>query len=148
MKKTIKRPLSLLLLCALMCTLLCSLPLEPRARAAVMFNNTQTASMSVNCDQNGKVNIDITFRAATGVSASATMKTYIEKRGFLGLFWTRVDIEPANDEWIDTTTASSFSTTHQHTLASGGRYRVTTEFTVSGNGGATDQITRTQIIDY
>ena len=70
------------------------------------------------------------------------------KIGFLGLFWTRADIPPANDEWIDTTTASYFSTSHSHTLTATGRYRVTTEFTVSGTGGATDEITVKRTIDY
>lgn len=146
-----KKSLTSFFLLMFCCELVCLICLHSTAKAeqkAATYNNTKSAFMNAACDQSGVLSIEIEFKAATGVTSNASIKTYIEKRGFLGLFWTRVDIPPVNDEWIDTTTASFLSTTHQHTLTSHGKYRVTSELTVSGSGGPTDEIEATKIVDY
>ncbi len=140
---------SVSLLFALFALLLFAAP--PRVRAegrATTYNNAGQAYITASCDSGGNLEIYIYYEKKPGVTASARIETYIEKRGFLGIFWSRVDIEPANDCWVDQTSASSFNTTHYHTFVTTGTYRVKTMFKVSGSGGSDDTIERTETVVY
>lgn len=148
MKKSNCRFISLLILC---CVLLGILRFSLKVRAenkGVLYNNTQTAEMTASCGTNGLLEINILYSRKPYVTATARIETYIEKRSFLGIFWTRVDIEPENDIWVDQTNANSFSTSYVHYLTTNGTYRIKTKFIVSGTGGADETIEKTQQITY
>ncbi|MBQ7061301.1 MAG: hypothetical protein IJM85_05920 [Clostridia bacterium] len=142
-----RRSVSLLL--ALFALLLFAAPPLVRAEGrATTYNNTESASMFAYCDANGHVEISLSCTASSGISATIHAETYIEKRGFLGIFWTRVDIPPANDVWVDNTSSTTLTRTHEHDLNATGTYRVKTTFTVSAPGRTDDVIEKTSQFVY
>ena len=76
-----------------------------------------------------------------GVTTGATITSYIEKRT-LGLFWSKVDIGEANNEWVDVSTDYADAFVHEFWLEDTGTYRATVVYEISGTGGSTD------VIDY
>ena len=76
-----------------------------------------------------------------GVTTGATITSYIEKRT-LGLFWSKVDIGEANNEWVDVSTDYTDAFVHEFWLEDTGTYRATVVYEISGTGGSTD------VIDY
>ena len=111
------------------------------------YNNTLRAYHSVSLSTNGTLKIINSYNGVSGVTTKAVITTYIEKR-FLGIFWTRVDIGTADNEWVDTLYSTNYSGGHSFKLESTGTYRVTSEFKIYGSGGSADEIVKETTITY
>ena len=113
-----------------------------RADAAMMYNNTNNASLSASINSNGKLSASLYVMGMKGKTTKIETSLYVEKK-ILGLFWSRVDIGYTDNIWHDSTSNYYYSHTFSHDLTSTGTYRVTVTYTVSGSGGANDVITIT-----
>ena len=100
--------------------------IEPR------WNNTNSASTGLVIDSNGKATITLACVGKSGVTTGITAETKLERKW--GLLWLDVD----GGEWTDSTTQRYLSVNHYIQLSKTGTYRATTEYTVSGTGGAND----------
>ena len=106
---------------------------EPR------LNNTFSTSTSFVISNTGKATIAAAYDGYRGVTTDVTVTSYIEKRT-LGIFWTKVDINQPNNEWIDTASYYVGAFSHEFQLEDTGTYRATVVYEISGTGGATDVI--------
>ncbi len=102
---------------------------EPR------WNNTNSATVSLVINDSGRATVAVVCNGKGGITTKITAETKLERKW--GLLWLDVD----GAEWTDTTTSSVLSTTHYVQLSKTGTYRATTEYTVSGTGGADDTTT-------
>ena len=111
------------------------------------YNNTLSATTTAAVSGSGLLTINNQYLGFKGETTKAVITTYVEKK-FLGLFWTRVDIGTANDEWVDTIYNYTYNGTHSFQLTSTGTYRITAKYVISGIGGAADEITKTVEVKY
>ncbi|MBQ1892659.1 MAG: hypothetical protein II155_00985 [Clostridia bacterium] len=145
MKSIIKR--IALALMAMLMLMMSVFSASRKVEAATTYNNTISASLSCSIDSSGQLSAVL---AATGYSSLAkkiSVELYIEKR-ILGLFWKRVNIGYTDNVWQDSVTGYYYSNTFTHNLSSGGTYRVTVTYTVSGTGGPDDIIVKTATAPY
>jgi len=105
------------------------------------YNNTAGTSTNFVISTAGKATISASYDGVRYTTTGATITSYIEKRT-LGLFWTKVDIDQPNNEWVDVSTNYYDAFVHEFWLDSKGTYRATVVYEISGTGGATD------VIDY
>ncbi len=113
-----------------------------KANEAVPFyNNVTSANSVVTISNSGVLTVVNKYSGSSSVTTKAIITTYVEKK-VLGIFWSRVDIGQANDEWVDTIYNYTYSGSHSVQLSSTGTYRVTVEFVIYGSGGAADTITK------
>lgn len=149
MNKSIKRIMAAVLSLSLSLAVFCSVPVTAASSAEIVpfYNNTISTNTNMGINSSGKMTISYSY---TGYSTTtkAIITTYIEKKGFLGLFWSRVDIGTANDEWVDTINKSNYSGTRTYQLSSEGTYRVNVEYKIYGSGGSADVIPYTQTDTY
>lgn len=99
---------------------------EPR------WNNTNSASVGLAIDENGKATIALACVGKSGVTTSIRAETKLERKW--GLLWLDVD----GGEWIDTISGTNLAKSHTIQLSKKATYRATTEYTVSGTGGTND----------
>lgn len=104
-----------------------------------LYNNTSTAYCTMSIDDAGEMTISYRVYGYASSTTKIVINTYIEKK-VLGLFWSRVDIGEANDEWIDTINKTSYIGSRSYQLSSTGKYRVNVTYTVYGTGGSADVI--------
>lgn len=102
---------------------------EPR------WNNTSTATVGLYINENGRATVSLACLGLNGVTTKITAETKLERKW--GLLWLDVD----GAEWTDTTTSYTLSVNHYAQLSKTGTYRATTEYTVTGTGGAADTFT-------
>ncbi len=102
---------------------------EPR------WNNTSTATVGLGINENGRATVSLICNGKSGVTTKITAETKLERKW--GLLWLDVD----GAEWTDTTSSDYLAVTHYFQLSKTGTYRATTEYTVSGTGGADDTTT-------
>ncbi len=140
-----KRLLSFVLACIFFTTTASSVvnaqEISPR------YNNVESASSIVDISNSGVISITNKFSANNSVFSKAVITTYIERK-ILGLFWSRVDIEQNDDEWVDTIYNNIYKGTHSHQLVKNGTYRVTVEYVIYGSGGLADNFTKEIEIKY
>lgn len=140
-----KRLLSFVLVCIFFTTTASSVvnaqEISPR------YNNVESASSIVDISNSGVISITNKFSANNSVFSKAVITTYIERK-ILGLFWSRVDIEQNDDEWVDTIYNNIYKGTHSHQLVKNGTYRVTVEYVIYGSGGLADNFTKKIEIKY
>ena len=103
------------------------------------YNNTQTAVSAMNISDDGVMTITYRYITKTTDISNATITTYIEKRT-LGLFWTRVDIGVPDNQWVDTSTSSSYVNSRTFQLSSSGTYRACISYEIIGSNGSVDTI--------
>lgn len=118
-----------------------------KAKAATAYYNTASASLNCNINSSGHLTASMSVTGYKGVTTKISVELYIEKK-ILGIFWTRVDIGCTDNIWKDSKTGFSYSNTFPFDLTSGGTYRVTATYTVSGTGGTDDIIVRTDTATY
>ena len=118
-----------------------------KAEAAIMYNNTISASLDCSVNVNGVLSAVLHVTGIKGTTSSISVELYVEKR-VLGIFWKKVDIGCTNNIWTDSTTNSTYSHVFSHALTSTGTYRVTVTYTVSGSGGTDDVITIRDTVTY
>lgn len=106
----------------------------------VEFINVGSVSLTFFISGNGQANIQYTVSSNDNVRM--VIKTYIEKR-YLGIFWTRVDIPPANDEWTDKSDKKFFMASHSATLKESGTYRAVIEVWIGS-----DSLTKSAEFQY
>ena len=87
----------------------------------------------------GLSEVSVSYYGIKNVTTKVAVTTYIQKRT-LGLFWTKVDIGTANNQWVDTSTELSGYFIHKTQLKSKGTYRVVIKIVFSGSGGSDDII--------
>lgn len=131
------RTLSLFLIVLILCTTF--LPAAAQESITPRYNNTGATTTNFGISADGKASISASYYAYPDYFQSATVTSYIEKRT-LGLFWSRVDIDMPNNEWVDTSTVSAKAFAHEVYLDQTGTYRATVIYEISGTGGATDVI--------
>lgn len=102
---------------------------EPR------WNNTNSATVSLVIDDAGEATIALVCVGKGGVTTKITAETKLERKW--GLLWLDVD----GAEWTDTASTYYLSKSHYVQLSKKATYRATTEYTVTGTGGANDAIT-------
>lgn len=104
------------------------------------LNNTASTTTTMNINSSGKLTIAYNYEGFSSITTKAVITTYIEKRGFLGLTWSRVDIGMTNNQWVDTIYDYSYTGTRTFQLSSSGTYRVTVVYKIYGSGGAADEL--------
>ncbi len=100
----------------------------------LMYNNTNSAKVALSVNSSGKATISLTCIGISGTTKKIVAETKLERKW--GLLWLDVD----GGEWTDTVSKSTMSLSHTIQLSKTGTYRVTTNYTVSGSGGANDTI--------
>lgn len=148
MKKSIKRTLSFVVAC-LSLFLLFAAPVGAAELDPIMpcGNNVTSANTTASVSSTGLLKMTNRYTAPKDKFKKAVITTYIEKRT-LGLFWKRVDINRADNQWVDTLYTAEYSHSRTFQLASNGTYRVTAKFVFSGSGGSDDVITKTATVEY
>ena len=144
MSKTIRiRLLAFMLTCVSIFSMFSGTAFAIRAHATEVvtpyYNNTLSARTTISISSTGELSVVNAYHGFQGVTTRAVITTYVEKK-FLGLFWTRVDIGTADDQWVDTINNYYYTGGHSLQLRSKGTYRVTVTFTIYGSGGAADEI--------
>lgn len=102
---------------------------EPR------WNNTNSATVGLVINESGYASVDLSCIGMGGVTTKITAETKLERKW--GLLWLDVD----GAEWTDTSSTYYLSKSHYAQLSKKATYRATTEYTVTGTGGANDAIT-------
>ena len=110
------------------------------------YNNAKSASVTLTVSSSGKATIKITCSGKEDVTSKITAVTYLQRKA--GLIWVKVDNGLSNKEWTDTVYTIDMNKTYTLQLEKTGTYRVKTEFTVKGTGGASDVISLTDSIVY
>lgn len=111
------------------------------------YNNVVTVDSAETISSSGKLTARYSYDRSRGVTTRAVNATYVEKKT-LGLFWSRVDIETTNDEWVDTISHYTYTESYSVQLASTGTYRITFKFVVYGNDRLADEITQVKELKY
>lgn len=105
------------------------------------YNNTFSTDTCMAIDDNGVMTIAYGYFGYSSKTTHAVITTYIEKR-FLGVFWSRVDIGTADNQWVDTINNYHYDGERHYQLSKSGTYRVKVTYTIYGTGGAAD------VVDY
>ena len=103
------------------------------------YNNVSLEKTTFTIDSSGNAIISLLYRAKS-TSNSAIITSKIQKN--VSGVWVDVDINQANNQWVDTSTSTIFTNTHTTQLTSRGTYRAVVVYEISGNGGAPDVIER------
>lgn len=90
-------------------------------------------------DNSGKMEITYDFSGLKSKTSKVVITTYIEKRT-LGLFWSRVENNQPDNQWVDTIYSIEHTKIRHFQLSSKGTYKVKILFKVYGTGGSTDEI--------
>ena len=130
-----RRVFSLILFIIILSTSVLAVSAEVMPR----LNNTAGTSSSFSISSTGKATLVATYDGYRNVTSGATITSYIEKRT-LGVFWTKVDIDQPNNEWVDSSSNYYGAFGHEFQLKNTGTYRATIIYEISGTGGATDVI--------
>lgn len=103
------------------------------------YNNVITADSAVTVSENGLMLISNKYTGIQGITTTAVITTYIEKK-VLGLFWSRVDIGNPDKQWVNIINYYQYVGNHTFQLPSTGTYRVTVTYRITGSGGSADEI--------
>lgn len=137
--KALRRILCTILVCT---NIISSFAITSHAEEITPFyNNVHRVQSDVSVSSTGVMTIFNSFSGSTSVFSKAVITTYIEKR-VLGIFWNKVDIGQANDEWVDTIYTNVYSGSHNIQLESKGTYRVIVEYVIYGSNGSPDVVTK------
>lgn len=104
--------------------------------ATPYYNNTSVTQEVFDIDNSGKATVSFTCRGYRGITTRIEVTTKIQKQ--VGSSW----VDVAGASWTDSSTLYYCIKEHSVQLTSGGTYKATFTFTVSGSGGATDVIVR------
>ena len=141
-------------LCLILCTLLSTPALSavpghasaPTDDAIVYveprFSNVASTETGFTITNTGLAGVSVIYTGIQGVTTRVMCKVYLEKK-VLGLFWTRVDLGNANDEWIDTSTDVADCFHHEFQLESTGTYRAVFYIACGGTNGDNDIVEKT-----
>lgn len=141
MTKRIVMAVAMVLLCLFFVIAACVRPVSA-SEIMPLANNVISASSAATISTSGKLTITNQYYGFNGVTTKAVITTYVEKK-VLGLFWTRVDINQTNNEWIDTVYEYEYSGSHSVQLGSTGTYRIVVSYVIYGSGGDADEIEKT-----
>lgn len=132
-----RRIVSLFLVILTICIAI--LPATAQENIMPRYNNTASTTTNFGITASGKASIAGNYYAYSQYFQSATITAYLEKRT-LGLFWSRVDIDTPNNEWVYSSTEPVDAFAFDHYVDKTGTYRATVVYEISGTGGATDVI--------
>ena len=136
------------LLCLLMIFSCTTIPaVAANSDIVPFYNNVIDTTTLFTISNSGVAEVVISYDGIQGVTTGATITTKIQKRT-LGLIWTKIDIGTTNNEWVDTATGVTYSTSHSVALPNTGTYRVVVTYEISGTGGATDEIEDIRTAEY
>ena len=125
-----KKLVSVLICCIL---LVMALPISAFAKnneATPYWNNVIRVNYDFNINSSGKATVYVSYVGYTGLTG-ATVTTKIQKQQTNGS-WVDVDINTTNNEWIDTSSGITFSTSHS-VVVSRGTYRALIEYEIRGS---------------
>lgn len=106
---------------------------------ALCFNNVHSVVTSMNINADGQLTILYTYDGFSDRITETVIVTCVEKK-VLGLFWQHVDIGTSDNQWVDTTDASDYTSIRTYQLPSSGTYRVTVTYTIYGTDGVSDVV--------
>ena len=147
MKRFKKVLVAVLILC------LCIVPFSSMSAVAAddgimpRYNNVSNATANMGISDSGKMTINYSYVGSSSITTKAVITIYIEKRT-LGVFWSRVDIPPSDDQWVYTIYDYKYTNSTTYQLSSTGTYRVTVNFKIYGSGGAPDEIENSVTATY
>lgn len=127
-----------------MLTLFASLLISVSADETVIqprYNNAINAAAIFNISTDGNATLELRYIGYSTVFEEAIIVSKIQKN--ISGVWVDVDIETPDNQWVDTSAVSTFSTTHSVQLAERGLYRAVVTFEIRGSGGAADIIEKT-----
>ena len=111
------------------------IPISAYAQNAVPFyNNVLNHSETFVIDENGDVQISVSYSGQKNILESADIKVTL-KKCVLWIFWNDVEV------WTDSSTNYYYYNTFS-TNVGGGTYRALIEYTFNGNNGSPDIITQ------
>ena len=99
-------------------------------------NNVNSTEVSFIISSSGNATVTCKYYGKSGITKNSEIVTKVQKK--FGLIWITV----SGGSWTDTSTATNFSKSHSVQLSDTGTYRAHVEFTISGNGGSDDKITK------
>lgn len=144
--KNVRKIVGIILLLAVLLNL--SAAVSAAGEITPYYNNVIKAETQATVSGDGMLTVRLTFTGIQGVTTGADITTYVEKK-VLGLFWTRVEISSNYDNaWHNTVASYRYDGIRQFQLTETGTYRVTSEYVISGTGGAADEITATAQVTY
>ena len=122
---------------------------------AISADGEITPRYSINIDVSSIPNLSssglLTVTNSYGVNDSrvtqVVITTYVEKRNLL-LFWNRVDIGTANNEWVDYGSNGHFAKSHSAQMPDSGTYRITATFDVYNGSTLLDSISGSSKLSY
>lgn len=132
-----KRLLSLIVILAVLCSAI-TLTVSASSGSSEItpyYNNVIRVNNSFEIDDAGNARIRVYYDSDPGVVTNATIEIRLLRKTLL-FFWSEVET------WTDTSTSSIYSNVHTTTLSKTGTYKVEITYTINGNGGAADVITK------
>ena len=134
-KKFISLFLSILMLAGCIC-----IPVSA-AQPEIMpyYNNVLNTASDFDIDSTGLATVTASYKGYAGVTSNVTITIKIQKKT-LGLVWTKVDIGTTNNEIVVSSSNYLDEFNYDIQLNSTGNYRAVITYTVSGSGGADDEI--------
>ena len=123
------------IICLIVCCLLFAaiVPVSAFANDSVVtpyWNNVIRVTYNFDIDSNGKATITVSYIGYSGMTG-ATITSKIQKRQTNGT-WVDVDIDTDNNEWVDTSSNITFTTSHSVTV-SRGTYRALIDYEIRGS---------------
>lgn len=132
----------------LMCTALpFAYATTPEYEIMPFLNTSIHATSTPDLSSSGSLSVTNTYSSGDSQITQVVVTTYVEKRSLL-LFWNRVDIGVAGNEWIDHGVDGYFSKTHYAQMPSSGTYRVIATFDVYNGNTLLDSLEKQKVLDY
>ena len=123
------------IICLIMCCLLfvAIVPVSVFANDSAVtpyWNNVIRVNYDFDIDSNGRAVVSVSYIGYSGMTG-ATITSKIQKKQTNGT-WVDVDIDTANNEWVDTSSNITFTTSHSVTV-SRGTYRALIDYEIRGS---------------
>lgn len=125
-----KRIICLLVCCLLFVAIVPVTAFANDTEITPYWNNALRVNYGFNIDSNGEATVTVSYIGYSGMTG-ATITSKIQKQQTNGT-WVDVDIDTANNEWVDTSSNITFSTTHSVTVPRG-TYRALIDYEIRGS---------------
>lgn len=106
--------------------------------AVPYYTNATRATATLSISNSGTATIGLLCIGKSG-TRSIVATYYLEKKN--GSSWSRVDIDEPNDQWVDSSSSSTFNKTRTIQLQSTGEYRLSVNYVVTISSSETIPLT-------
>jgi len=125
-----KRTICLIVCCLLFAAVLPVSAFANESEVTPYWNNVIRVNYDFNISSGGEATVHVSYIGYT-VMTGATITTKIQKQQTNGT-WVDVNIDEENNEWVDTSSSITFSTSHSVTV-SRGTYRALIDYEIRGS---------------